>query len=77
MRPFSPPFIHLADIRMKQKGEYLGMMCCEDLTVFVMARLDNLPATEQECVAAAATLGLKEPNGRSYFYLRNITRQEL
>ncbi|XP_041971845.1 uncharacterized protein LOC121727868 [Aricia agestis] len=76
-RPYPQPLIKLADVRMKQKGGYLGMMCCEDLTAFVMASLDNLPATEEECKAAAALLDLKGPDGRSYFYLKNITRNEL
>ncbi|CAK1549892.1 unnamed protein product [Leptosia nina] len=76
VRPNPEPLIKFADIRLKIKGRYMGMMCCEDFTAFALARLDEIPATEEECVAAAASLGLEGPGGRSHFYLDKL-RSEL
>ncbi|XP_050361890.1 uncharacterized protein LOC126781112 [Nymphalis io] len=76
VRPNPEPLLKFADLRFKLVGRYLGMMCCEDLTAFVMVRVDELPTTEEECLAAANNLGLHGPGGRSYLYF-NITRTEL
>lgn len=77
MRPQPEPIIKLADVRMKLKGRYIGMMCCEDLTAYVFARVGEVPTTEDECVAIAATLGITRPGGKSYLYVKNLTRSEL
>lgn len=76
-RPNPEPLIKMADVRMKLKGRYIGMMCCEDLTAFVLVRTSEVPITEKECVEAATSLGLKGPGGRSYIYIKNLTRNEL
>ena len=55
----------------------MGMMCCEDLTAYVFARVGEVPTTENECVAVATTLGLSGPGGKSYLYIKNFTRTEL
>ncbi|XP_072937275.1 uncharacterized protein [Epargyreus clarus] len=69
-RPYPEPLIKFADVRMKVVGRYMGMMCCEDITAFALARLDEVPKTEEECETAAATLGLRGPGGRSYLYFK-------
>lgn len=77
MRPYPIPLIKFADVRMKLVGEYMGMMCCEDLTAYALAPMDNIPATESECIVAASTLGYQGVNGRSYFYLKRKFQDEL
>ncbi|XP_038213794.1 uncharacterized protein LOC119833692 [Zerene cesonia] len=77
VRPYPEPLIKFADLRIKMEGQYIGMMCCEDITAFVMTRVDEVPSTERECVIAAAKLGLEGPGGRSHIYLHNMTRTDL
>ncbi|XP_034840419.2 uncharacterized protein [Maniola hyperantus] len=76
-RPYPPPYIKLADLRFKLVERYMGMMCCEDLTAFVFVRVDEVPSTELECVGVASLLGLRGPGGRSYLYVKNLTRTDL
>ncbi|CAF4761450.1 unnamed protein product [Pieris macdunnoughi] len=76
-RPNPEPLIKFADLRLKMKGRYIGMMCCEDLTAFAMARVGELPETEEDCIAAAASLDLQGPGGRSHLFLNNLRRSEL
>lgn len=54
---------------MKLIDPYLGMMCCEDLTAYALARIDAVPISEEKCVAAAAKIGYQSPNGQSYINL--------
>ncbi|CAH2104631.1 unnamed protein product [Euphydryas editha] len=76
VRPHPEPLLKFADLRLKLVERYLGMMCCEDLTAFVLARVNELPSTEEGCIAAASYLGLSGLGGRSYLYLNRL-RTEL
>ncbi|KAM3964716.1 uncharacterized protein ACR2FA_001106 [Aphomia sociella] len=72
VRPHPLPLIRFADIRMKMVGRYIGMICCEELTAFAMARVDDMPMTERDCETAAATIGFQGIEGRSYLYVRSL-----
>lgn len=48
------------------------MMCCEDLTAFVLARVNEVPLTEEGCIAAASHLGLRGHGGRSHLYHNSL-----
>lgn len=76
-RPHPPPRLKLADLRFKLVERYMGMMCCEDHTAFVLVRADEVPATKEECAGVASILGLRGAGGRSYLYVKNLTRTEL
>ncbi|XP_052747130.1 uncharacterized protein LOC112049737 [Bicyclus anynana] len=76
-RPHPPPLLKLADLRFKLVDRYMGMMCCEDHTAFVLVRADEVPSTERECLDIASHIGFKGPGGRSYLYVKNLTRTEL
>ncbi|KAG6454070.1 hypothetical protein O3G_MSEX008485 [Manduca sexta] len=77
VRPHPEPLLKFADVRMKLVDRYMGMMCCEDLTAYALARLDDVPTTEQECQLAAAKINFKGHNGRSYLYLKDKYADEL
>ncbi|XP_022833955.1 uncharacterized protein LOC111361787 [Spodoptera litura] len=68
-RPYPEPLVKFADVRMKLVERYLGMMCCEDLTAFALARLGEVPKTEESCEKAAAAFGYQGYEGRSYLHL--------
>ncbi|KAL0894769.1 hypothetical protein ABMA27_013300 [Loxostege sticticalis] len=72
VRPHPLPLIKFADVRLKLVGEYMGMMCCEDLTAYAMARVDEMPTTEQECERGAEKLGIRLKNGHSYLYIQRL-----
>ncbi|KAJ0181836.1 hypothetical protein K1T71_002558 [Dendrolimus kikuchii] len=67
-RPQPQPLLKFADLRIKIVGPYVGMMCCEDLSAYALARIDSLPNTELECESAAATIGYRGPNGRAILF---------
>lgn len=68
-RPYPEPLVKFADVRMKLVERYLGMMCCEDLTAFALARLGEVPKTEESCKKAADAIGYQGYEGRSYLHL--------
>lgn len=77
MRPHPIPLIKFADVRMKLVDKYMGMMCCEDLTAYALATMDNIPTTEYGCILAATTLGYHGESGRSYLQLKRKFEDEL
>ncbi|XP_032530228.2 uncharacterized protein LOC116779841 [Danaus plexippus] len=76
-RPIPPPLIKLADLRFKLVDRHMAMMCCEDMTAFVLSRTKEVPSSEEECLQIASKFGLKGVSGRSHFYLKSLTRTEL
>ncbi|KAJ2953619.1 hypothetical protein O0L34_g1225 [Tuta absoluta] len=74
-RPHPVPLVKLADVRMKMVGRYIGMMSCEELTMYALSRLYEVPETEEECEEAAASIGFPKGGGRSHLYLTNLTSQ--
>ncbi|XP_045458830.1 uncharacterized protein LOC123669262 [Melitaea cinxia] len=76
VRPYPEPLLKFADLRLKLVGRYLGMICCEDLTAFVLTRVNEVPSTEEGCIAAASYLGLRGLGGRSHLY-HNRLRSDL
>lgn len=62
---------------MKQVGRIIGMMSCERLTAYALARLHELPVTEADCLAAANSLGYQGPGGKSYLYVKSLQRTDL
>lgn len=48
------------------------MICCEDLTAFVLTRVNEVPLTEEGCIAAANYLGLRGYGGRSHLYHNSL-----
>ncbi|XP_037866546.2 uncharacterized protein LOC110386596 [Bombyx mori] len=69
-RPQPVPLVKFADIRIKLVNQFMGMMCCEDLTAYALARTDSIPTTEKSCKEAADKIGYKGPDGRSYLFLQ-------
>ncbi|CAG9784430.1 unnamed protein product [Diatraea saccharalis] len=49
-----------------------GMMCCEDLTAYALARIDEIPTTEEDCLSAAAKFNIDLPDGHSYLYVHKL-----
>ncbi|KAI8427846.1 hypothetical protein MSG28_002230 [Choristoneura fumiferana] len=76
-RPHPKPWISFADVRMKQVGRIIGMMSCERLTAYALARLQEMPVTEADCVAAANLLGYQAPDGKSYLYVKSLQKTDL
>lgn len=76
-RPNPEPLIQFADVRMKIIGRFLGMMCCEDLTAYALARMMEVPKTEEECKRAADAIGYQGYEGRSYLQLMAADNDEL
>lgn len=76
-RPMPQPLIQYADVRMKLVERWLGMMCCEDLTAYAMARVMEVPNTEEKCKEAAASIDYQGYEGRSYLQLMNADNDEL
>lgn len=72
MRPHPLPLIKFADVRLKIVGRYIAMMCCEDLTAYALARVDDMPPTEQVCETEAAKLGIRLPDGHPYLYVKRL-----
>ncbi|RVE43363.1 hypothetical protein evm_012003 [Chilo suppressalis] len=72
VRPHPLPLIKLADVRLKLLDRYIGMMCCEDLTAYALARIDEMPITEESCLSAAAKFDIDLPNGHSYLYVHKL-----
>ncbi|CAH2066709.1 unnamed protein product, partial [Iphiclides podalirius] len=65
-RSLRRPHIHLTTVQMKIAGRYLGIVNCIDHTAFALARVAEMPQTQNECNAAAASLGLDTRSGKSY-----------
>ncbi|KAJ8726344.1 hypothetical protein PYW07_001042 [Mythimna separata] len=76
-RPIPQPLLRFADVRMKLVERWLGMMCCEDLTAYAMARVMEVPKTEEKCQEAAAAIGYQGYPGQSYLQLMNTYNDEL
>lgn len=53
------------------------MMSCEQLTAYALARLQEMPVTEADCVAAANLLGYEGPGGKSYLYVKSLQKTDL
>ncbi|XP_047987155.1 uncharacterized protein LOC125227008 [Leguminivora glycinivorella] len=77
VRPLPPPVLHMADVRMKLVGRVMGMMSCEELTAYALARQHELPVTEADCAVRANTLGYRGPAGRSYLTVQRMIKHEL
>ncbi|PZC73693.1 uncharacterized protein LOC110380373 [Helicoverpa armigera] len=69
VRPQPEPLIKFADVRMKLVDRYLAMMCCEDMTAYAMAKIPEMPKTEEKCKKAAEHVGYQGYEGRSYLEL--------
>ncbi|XP_047538578.1 uncharacterized protein LOC125072111 [Vanessa atalanta] len=57
------------DVRIKQTGDnlYFGIMLCKEDTVFIFARINQVPKKDQ-IQDAAGRLGYRGRGGRSYLY---------
>ncbi|KAL4708100.1 hypothetical protein ACJJTC_009879 [Scirpophaga incertulas] len=71
-RPFPLPLVKFADIRIKIMGRYVVMMCCEDMTAYAFARLNEMPSTEQDCATESSKLHINLPNAHSYLYVHRL-----
>lgn len=67
----------MADIRLKLVDRFMGMMACEDMTIYALSRMNEMPETEADCEDAAATLGLNMKGGRSHLYVANLSRRNI
>ena len=76
-RPNPEPLIMYADVRMKLVDRWLGMMCCEDLTAYAMAKIMEMPKNEEGCEIAASAIGYQGYVGRSYLSLLAPSNDEL
>ncbi|XP_049865201.1 uncharacterized protein LOC126366214 [Pectinophora gossypiella] len=77
VRPHPVPLIKFADVRMKLVDRYMGMMCCEDLTMYALSRLYETPETELDCQKAAAKIGFPFGGGYSHLYAMNLTKRDI
>ncbi|XP_063618213.1 uncharacterized protein LOC134791117 [Cydia splendana] len=76
-RPNPRPILNMADVRMKLVGRIMGMMSCEELTAYALARQHEMPVTEADCVVRANTLGYRGPGGHSYLQIQRMIKQDL
>ncbi|CAK1603157.1 unnamed protein product [Parnassius mnemosyne] len=71
-QPLQKPHIYITEVRMKTVNRYLGIINCGDGTAFALARVEEIPTTDEECMIAATHLGLKVLSGKSYLIMKNL-----